>query len=133
LFGDPSKTYLSVFDLSDPRNIGFFYKAFEFNLLISNRNGNSATLRVIPSSLINTIEANKVIQESNSNREEVLRTLAIQKDTKTVAEIDTKATTEINSKESAPKYKVTITCTKNKLVKKVTGINPKCPAGFKKR
>jgi hypothetical protein len=29
--------------------------------------------------------------------------------------------------------KITITCTKGKLIKKVSGTTPKCPAGFKKR
>ncbi|MFM8843816.1 MAG: hypothetical protein ACKOFJ_06310, partial [Actinomycetota bacterium] len=29
--------------------------------------------------------------------------------------------------------KTTITCTKGKLVKKVTAVNPKCPAGYKKK
>lgn len=31
-----------------------------------------------------------------------------------------------------PKKKTTITCTKGKLTKKVTAVNPKCPAGYKK-
>jgi hypothetical protein len=30
-----------------------------------------------------------------------------------------------------PKKKSTITCTKGKLTKKVTAVNPKCPAGYK--
>jgi hypothetical protein len=29
--------------------------------------------------------------------------------------------------------KKTITCIKGKLVKKVTAVNPKCPAGYKKK
>jgi len=28
---------------------------------------------------------------------------------------------------------VSITCTKGKMVKKVSGANPKCPAGYKKK
>jgi hypothetical protein len=36
------------------------------------------------------------------------------------------------AKENAKK-KVTITCTKGKLTKKVTAINPKCPKGYKKK
>jgi hypothetical protein len=31
------------------------------------------------------------------------------------------------------KSKMSITCTKGKMVKKVSGINPKCPAGYKKK
>jgi hypothetical protein len=33
----------------------------------------------------------------------------------------------------AKAVKTTITCTKGKLVKKVTGVGPKCPAGYKKK
>jgi hypothetical protein len=29
--------------------------------------------------------------------------------------------------------KTTITCTKGKLTKKITGTNPKCPSGFRKK
>lgn len=34
---------------------------------------------------------------------------------------------------TASKSKVSITCTKGKMVKKVSGANPKCPAGYKKK
>jgi hypothetical protein len=33
----------------------------------------------------------------------------------------------------AKAVKTTITCTKGKLIKKVTGVGPKCPAGYKKK
>jgi hypothetical protein len=35
--------------------------------------------------------------------------------------------------QAASIKKKTITCTKGKLTKKVTGLNPKCPAGYKKK
>jgi hypothetical protein len=34
---------------------------------------------------------------------------------------------------SAPAKKTTITCAKGKLIKKVTAVGPKCPAGYKKK
>jgi hypothetical protein len=37
------------------------------------------------------------------------------------------------SPKAAPSKKLTISCVKGKLIKKVTGINPKCPAGYKKK
>lgn len=40
---------------------------------------------------------------------------------------DAKAKSETSTK------KITITCTKGKLVKKVTAVNPKCPTGYKKK
>jgi len=36
-------------------------------------------------------------------------------------------------KSSATQAKVTIVCTKGKLTKKVTAVNPKCPTGYKKK
>ena len=37
------------------------------------------------------------------------------------------------AKQSNSNTRVTITCSKGKLTKKVSGINPKCPAGYKKK
>ena len=34
---------------------------------------------------------------------------------------------------AATAKKITITCAKGKLIKKLSGTNPKCPAGFKKK
>lgn len=34
---------------------------------------------------------------------------------------------------AAPAKRISITCTKGKVVRKVTGVSPKCPAGFKKK
>jgi hypothetical protein len=34
---------------------------------------------------------------------------------------------------SAVAKKITITCTKGKLIRKVSGTTPKCPTGFKKK
>ena len=47
-------------------------------------------------------------------------------------EAELKAKLEAEAKAAALK-KTTITCTKGKLTKKVTGLAPKCPAGFKKK
>jgi hypothetical protein len=35
--------------------------------------------------------------------------------------------------KAAPKKSSTLTCIKGKTSKKITGVNPKCPAGFKKK
>ena len=43
------------------------------------------------------------------------------------------AKSTITSAQSISKKKITITCVKGKLTKKVTGINPKCPTGYKKK
>ena len=43
------------------------------------------------------------------------------------------AKSTITSAQNLSKKKVTITCVKGKLTKKVTGISPKCPSGYKKK
>ena len=55
-------------------------------------------------------------------------------DLKAKEEADAKAAAEkaIRDKAAATK-KVTITCTKGKLTKKVTAVKPKCPTGYKKK
>jgi hypothetical protein len=43
------------------------------------------------------------------------------------------AKSTITNAQNLSKKKVTITCVKGKLIKKVTGINPKCPSGYRKK
>ena len=53
---------------------------------------------------------------------------------KAAAELKAKQEAEAKAKaEMAAKSKTTITCAKGKLIKKVTGANPKCPTGYKKK
>jgi hypothetical protein len=52
---------------------------------------------------------------------------------KAEAEAKAKAEAEAKAKLEASKKKTTITCVKGKLTKKVTAVNPKCPAGYKKK
>jgi hypothetical protein len=59
---------------------------------------------------------------------------ASQAGTATLAPISASTTIVLTDKEAAPKpvvAKKTITCVKGKASKKVTGTNPKCPAGYK--
>ena len=46
---------------------------------------------------------------------------------------EAKEVKEVAAAKPAAAKKITITCTKGKLVKKVSGTTPKCPAGFKKK
>ena len=53
-------------------------------------------------------------------------------------EAEAKAASELKAKQEAEAKakatkKITITCVKGKLTKKVTAVNPKCPAGYKKK
>ena len=52
---------------------------------------------------------------------------------KAEAEAKAKAEAEAKAKAENSLKKVTITCIKGKILKKVTGINPKCPSGYKRK
>ena len=49
------------------------------------------------------------------------------------AEAKARAEAEAKAKLEASKKKITITCIKGKLTKKVSAVNPKCPKGYKKK
>ena len=49
------------------------------------------------------------------------------------AEAELKAKQVAEAKAAAEKKKITITCTKGKLVKKITAVNPKCPKGYQRK
>jgi len=53
------------------------------------------------------------------------------KETTEIAVPKVSATPSPSSKPLDNAKKVTITCTKGKLIKKVTAIKPKCPSGYK--
>ena len=49
------------------------------------------------------------------------------------AQAELKAKQEAEAKAAAEKKKTTITCIKGKIMRKVTAVSPKCPAGYKKK
>jgi membrane protein involved in colicin uptake len=49
------------------------------------------------------------------------------------AAADKAAADKAAADKAASTKKTTITCIKGKLTKKVTAVNPKCPAGYKKK
>lgn len=51
---------------------------------------------------------------------------------KAAAELKAQQDAKTNSKIGSTKKKTTISCVKGKIVKKITGVNPKCPSGYKK-
>lgn len=50
-----------------------------------------------------------------------------------ISSLDTQLTSAMQLADNPPAKRVTITCIKGKLSKKVTGTSPKCPAGYKKK
>jgi hypothetical protein len=73
-------------------------------------------------------EADKLAAELKAKQEAEAKAEA----ERLAAELKAKQEAEAKAKAEATK-KTTITCLKGKLVKKVTAVNPKCPAGYKKK
>jgi membrane protein involved in colicin uptake len=85
----------------------------------------------------------KAKQEAEAKAAEVLKAkqeaeakaaaeLKAKQEAEAKAATDLKAKQEAEAKAAALK-KTTITCLKGKLVKRVTAVKPKCPAGYKKK
>jgi subtilisin family serine protease len=55
------------------------------------------------------------------------------KDAQAKAEADAKLAKDAQAKAEADAKQITITCVKGKLIKKVTGVKPICPPGYKKK
>jgi hypothetical protein len=77
----------------------------------------------------------RAIAEANAKAEADAKA-KIEATQKAIAEAEAKTTAELKAKQEAEAKaavlkKTTITCVKGKLTKKVTGIKPKCPAGYK--
>jgi hypothetical protein len=73
------------------------------------------------------IEADKSIQDAKLEADKIIADAKLEAD-KIIADARVAA-----DMVAASTRKVTITCTKGKLTKKVTAVKPKCPAGYKKK
>jgi len=94
--------------------------------------GNKALNRVA------TLNEQKLAAEAKAEAEAKAKAEAEAKakaeaEAKAKAEAEIRAKQETEAKLAAQKKKITITCVKGKLTKKVTAVNPKCPKGYKKK
>ena len=89
----------------------------------SNLGGNYAYMRTLCDSVDPTLSSIMVDESIFSQAKEA----------KAKAEAEAKAKAEAEAKAKAETKNKTITCIKGKLTKKVTGVNPKCPKGYKKK
>ena len=88
--------------------------------------------------LIKTAE--KIVEEDKKREFAAVEAVRLAAELKAKQEADLKAKQEADSKakseaeaKAALAKKITITCVKGKLSKKVTAVKPKCPAGYKKK
>jgi hypothetical protein len=134
LYTNPNLSYLNVYDVLDPSTISSFYKAPDFDLLITDLQEFNLDLMLIPKNLINSSEAAAIFESSRQKKQNLI-TLRAAAD-KAAADkpaADKPAADKPAADKAKPIKKVTITCTKGKLIKKITAVKPLCPAGYKKK
>jgi hypothetical protein len=121
----------------------------DFQLLFSNLVGRTATFHFVSKAAYNSDTYSELLKSATENQTRALASESSKKEAeakakaeaeaeakiaadKTASELKAKQEAEAKAKAEALK-KVTITCVKGKLIKKVTAVNPKCPAGYVKK
>ena len=106
----------------------------EFTLLISDVDSERVTLNLIGNSPAISAQFKELLSRASTTRDTKVKEFTEREkmlaEAKAAAEL--KAKQEAEAKAVASK-KTTVTCTKGKLTKKVTGIKPNCPEGYKRK
>ena len=151
-FQDQSNGSKSV-DLTNFGGISSQRISPEYSLLVTNNDGSRVTFSLIPTLKINTPDSMQLIENSKQRKNDVEAELiakvlaerqaksdavaraaaelkAKQEAEEAIVAAEQKTKQEAEAKAAATK-KITITCVKGKLTKKITAIKPKCPSGYK--
>lgn len=139
-------------DIGDYTTLGTQLKSNKHTVLISGMDSSSITLHFASSSLISSSEFKDLVtksaelktklgQEAESKARAASEAQAAADALKAKQAAEAKAAADLKSKQEAEAKAVpaavakksTISCVKGKLIKKVTAVNPKCPAGYKKK
>ena len=133
MFLNPNVNFFNLYDLNDLHNIGKFYNSLEFKILYADKLDKKVVINLIPNKFLESIEAKSYFDNSLKRRDLLLA--QVQLDTKSQAETQVKTSTDLATKSSTKNVnlKTTITCSKGKTIKKVTGLSPKCPSGYVKK
>lgn len=132
-------------------DIGKTFFASDFQLLFSDKIGQSVTFQVVSNSVYRSETYSKLLAQIEENRS---KALAIERakqeaDARTDAELRAKRESEVKAAEdkaaaeikarqeaeaaAAKSGKRTITCVKGTLTRTVVAVKPKCPKGFRKK
>jgi cell division septum initiation protein DivIVA len=76
--------------------------------------------------------AQKIVDDANAEAQRIIKAAQVAA-AKTKAELQAAADKAAAKAATAKAKTTTITCVKGKLIKKVTAVNPTCPAGYKKK
>ena len=150
-----SNSNSSVINLTNFSGISSQLISPEYTLLVSDNDGSTVTINLIPTAQIKSEQAARLIEDAAQRKIAAVAKAAAEikarqeADAKAAAELkakqeaEAKAAAELKAKQEAEARaaaekaaalkKSTITCIKGKLTKKVTAVNPKCPAGYKKK
>jgi hypothetical protein len=122
------------FNLNEPRLFGITprFKGVSF---MGKTNAIYTIESLILNEIVKKVETDKAAESAKIEAEAKAKAAAEQK---AKQEAEAKAAAELKAKQeaeakAASNKKVTITCVKGKLTKKVTAISPKCPTGYKKK
>jgi len=152
IFSTP-KSLANSLNITGYAGVGLQLKSPDFTVLVSDNNGSKVVINLIPSSKIDSEESLKLINQAALKKSENALLLKTKQEAEVKAAADLKAKQEADAKSVADKAaadllaqqqaaiaaktaalkKTTITCTKGKLIKKVTAIKPVCPAGYTKK
>jgi len=125
-------------EIEDYTVMGSQFVGPKFTLLVSNYDATSTTLHLAPASLTSSNDFKNLVLMSFEARDKIVKEIeerfaAESKAAADKAAADKAAADKAAAAKLASKKKSTIFCIKGKVVKKVTGVQPKCPSGYKNR
>jgi hypothetical protein len=151
-FQERSQAQSGGTEIEDYTVIGTQLKSPKYTLLVSSLDSSSITVHLASTTQTTSAEfkdlvtksaelKTKLEQEFQSKARAAAEAQAAADALKAKQEADAKAASDLKAKQeaeakaalAAATKKSTITCVKGKLTKKVTAVNPKCPAGYKKK
>jgi hypothetical protein len=104
-----------------------------FRLLVSNNTEASIEFHIIPAGTTASEEFDQLITQSIANKAIGEKLGQVKEGAEAKEAVEPNAQQNQITKVTAAKKKSSIICTKGKISKKFTGINPRCPAGYKKK
>ena len=124
-------------EIQDYSVIGTQLKSPKYTLLVSSLDSLSITVHFASSNQTSSSEFKDLVTKSAELKtklgQEVQSKAKAAAEAKAAADLKAKQEAEAKAVPAAVAKKSTISCVKGKLIKKVTAVKPKCPAGYKKK
>ncbi len=117
----PPITLLGDSGIENPSVIGKQFRSSNFDVMISDLEANSVSLELIPQSLRVSTEFEALIAKNAETKRQREQQYA------------TQIAKQTSSKSPSSDRAKSVTCVKGNQTKKVSGLDPKCPKGYKKR